>query len=58
MNPVRSLAPALITGDTGNVWIYVVGPLIGAVLAVVVTRVIHGSARGQCPGRRRGQGHR
>ena len=58
MNPVRSLAPALITGDTGNVWIYVAGPLIGAVLAVVVTRVIHGSDVANAPAADAAQGHR
>lgn len=32
MNPVRSLAPALIDGELGHVWIYCVGPIIGAYL--------------------------
>lgn len=43
MNPARSFGPALVAGDLGNVWIYVVGPAIGALLAVLTTRVLHGS---------------
>jgi aquaporin NIP len=32
-NPARSLAPAIWAGDFGNVWIYIVGPLLGASVA-------------------------
>ena len=42
MNPARSAGPALVTGDLGNLWIYVLGPLIGASLAVVLMRFLHG----------------
>lgn len=31
VNPARSIASAAIGGDLGSIWIYVVGPLIGAV---------------------------
>jgi aquaporin Z len=41
MNPARSLGPALVTGDLGNVWIYVLGPVLGALLAVVLNRLLH-----------------
>jgi aquaporin Z len=34
MNPVRSLAPALVSGQVQHWWIYVVGPMAGALLAV------------------------
>jgi aquaporin NIP len=34
MNPARSLAPALVSGNTTMVWIYLVAPVIGALLAV------------------------
>ncbi len=30
MNPTRSLAPAIITGDYTSLWIYLVGPALGA----------------------------
>jgi aquaporin Z len=43
MNPARSLAPALVTGDVGAAWIYVVGPLAGATIAVAVATVLHGT---------------
>ena len=34
MNPVRSLAPALVSGHVGDLWIYLIAPMIGAMLAV------------------------
>ncbi len=34
MNPARSLAPALVTGHLGFLWIYLVAPLAGALFAV------------------------
>ena len=32
MNPVRSLGPALVSGDLHAVWLYIVAPLLGASL--------------------------
>jgi len=40
MNPARSLGPALVSGTWTNQWIYVLGPLIGAVLAVAAYKVM------------------
>lgn len=34
MNPARSLAPAVFAGELDSVWIYFVGPVLGAILAV------------------------
>ncbi len=34
MNPARSLAPAVISGHPGHLWIYLAAPVIGALLAV------------------------
>lgn len=34
MNPARSLAPALVSGDIGPVWIYLTAPCVGAFIAV------------------------
>jgi aquaporin NIP len=35
-NPARSLCPAIIAGSFTDVWIYIVGPLVGGVLGGVV----------------------
>lgn len=43
MNPARSLGPALIAGDLSSLWIYIVAPILGAVLAVPVCRLARGS---------------
>ena len=45
MNPARSLGPALVAGIAHDQWIYVVGPLIGALLGVLITRICHGPPR-------------
>ena len=34
MNPARSIGPALVSGHLDSLWIYVAGPLAGAILAV------------------------
>jgi aquaporin NIP len=34
MNPARSLAPAVVSWHLASLWIYVIAPLLGAVLAV------------------------
>jgi len=36
LNPARSLAPALLAPELAHLWVYLVGPLAGAVLAVGV----------------------
>ncbi|HTA76599.1 MAG TPA: MIP family channel protein [bacterium] len=36
MNPARSLAPALFEGNLSSLWIYLVGPFIGALLAAFI----------------------
>jgi len=33
MNPARSLGPAIISGNLESIWIYVLAPIIGALLA-------------------------
>jgi aquaporin Z len=40
MNPARSLAPALVSGNLGVVWIYVTAPVLGAALGVYVHKVV------------------
>jgi aquaporin Z len=34
MNPVRSLAPALVSGHLESLWLYLAAPVLGALLAV------------------------
>jgi len=42
MNPVRSFAPDLIRGDISTTWIYVVGPILGAIIAVGFEWILKG----------------
>jgi len=35
MNPARSLAPAIISGNSSTVWIYIIAPIVGAITATV-----------------------
>ena len=34
MNPARSLAPAVVSGALGHLWIYLTAPVLGAAVAV------------------------
>jgi aquaporin Z len=43
MNPVRSFAPDLVRGDLGTTWIYVVGPVVGAMIAVGFEWILKGA---------------
>ena len=36
LNPARSLAPALLIGDLSSLWIYLIGPPLGACAAVAL----------------------
>ena len=40
LNPARSLGPAVVAGDFSHFWVYVAGPLGGALLAVALLRFV------------------
>ena len=40
MNPVRSLSPAIVSGNVTTLWIYLTAPIIGAALATFVWRYL------------------
>jgi aquaporin Z len=42
MNPARSFAPDLVLGHFGHFWIYLAGPLAGAVLAAGIAWILRG----------------
>lgn len=42
MNPARSLGPAAVGGAMDSLWIYWVGPVLGALSAIPVHRVLQG----------------
>ena len=33
MNPARSIAPAIVSGNVSEIWIYIIAPMIGAMMA-------------------------
>lgn len=43
MNPARSIAPALISGHLENLWLYILAPILGALLAVISCRLVKGN---------------
>jgi aquaporin Z len=42
MNPARSFGPALVSGDFSGYWVYLLGPLAGALIAVGCAYVLRG----------------
>jgi aquaporin Z len=44
VNPARTFGPDLIGGEWDGIWIYLIAPPLGAILAVVVHRTVSGGA--------------
>jgi len=42
MNPARSLAPALVSGHLEHLWLYLLAPVVGALIAVPLFRAVRG----------------
>jgi aquaporin Z len=40
MNPIRSISPALVSGHTEHLWIYIVAPVAGAAFAIPVFKIL------------------
>jgi aquaporin Z len=40
VNPARSIGPALVGGDLSSLWIYLVGPIVGAVVGWAVWALV------------------
>jgi aquaporin Z len=38
-NPARSFGPAVISGDWQGFWVYLAGPTLGALLALLILRI-------------------
>jgi MIP family channel proteins len=62
VNPARTIGPALVGGDLGTVWIYIVGPVVGGALAALIYRALsageeigRGTQPRQGPGSRQAQ---
>jgi aquaporin Z len=47
MNPARSFGPAAVAADLRSWWVYVAGPLAGAVVAVGIAFVLRGGGGGR-----------
>ena len=40
MNPIRSIAPAVMSGHIEHLWLYILAPILGAMLAVITWNVL------------------
>ena len=41
MNPARSIGPALVSGTTQHLWVYIVATILGAGCAALIYKILH-----------------
>ena len=44
LNPARTIGPDVVTGDFSDIWIYIVGPILGGILAALLDKYLLKSA--------------
>ena len=42
MNPARSFGPALAAGEWSDFWIYIAGPMLGAIIGALAYQMVRG----------------
>jgi glycerol uptake facilitator-like aquaporin len=40
LNPARTIGPDVMTGDFSDIWIYIVGPILGGILAALLYKYL------------------
>jgi aquaporin Z len=45
MNPIRSLAPAIISGTPSDLWLYWTTPFIGTIVVAVIYNTLSGRTK-------------
>lgn len=41
MNPIRSISPAIVSGHTEHLWLYIAAPVLGAAFAILIFHLLH-----------------